>query len=92
MANVLRHGDIVLRRVDKLPKGDQKKSKGFTQHGETGKLHEAHKVQVIDIDWRKFIEVPPEGDVMTHPEHPTLNLPAGTFEVTRVRSITRYVD
>ncbi len=95
MAKIYRHGDIVLRKVDKLPEGEITKHEiGFTQHGETGKLHVLPKVKFDEVEWeRKFVTTPADGDVMTHPEHPPLELPGNTiFEVTRVRAIKPYVD
>ncbi len=50
-------------------------------------------VQVIEINWRKFIVTPDGGGTVTHPEHPPLQLPPNTiFEVSRVRSVTPYID
>lgn len=53
---VLRHGDIILREVKELPKG-YKESLGsrFEQHGETGKLHVVEGVEVVQVDWDKYL-------------------------------------
>ncbi len=105
---IYRHGDIIFRVVNKLPKGEVKElGNTFEQHGETGKMHTVEGVrvieigvprarvgtQVIDVDWRKFIVTPKTPVKVTHPEHPIEWLPADTIlEVSRVRSITSYAD
>jgi len=91
---VLRHGDIVLREVRGLPRGrKQVLGTRFEQSGETGKLHVAENVEVVQVDWDKYLLTLQDGAVMTHPEHPLLELPPNkVFKVGRVRSIVPYVD
>jgi len=91
---IFRQGDIIFREVEKLPKGTVKHiSDKLEVSGETGHLHVLTQVQVIEIDWNQFVRIPEEGGVMTHPEHPDLELPAGLVaKVERVRSVTPYID
>lgn len=94
MGRIFRHGDIILREVDKLPEGKvTDENTGLSIKGETGHAHTLPKVKVIDIDLEKFVVVPDDGDTFTHPEHPPLELPPLLVaKVERVRSVTPYLD
>lgn len=91
---IFRQGDIIFREVEKLPEGEvTSTSDKLEVSGETGHLHTLTQVQVIEIDWNQFVRIPAEGGVMTHPEHPPLELPSGLVaKVERVRSVTPYLD
>lgn len=91
---VFRQGDVILRELDKLPEGKVSATDDKLEvSGETGNLHTLTGVKVIEIDWNKYVEVPKDGAVMTHPEHPPLELPPLLVaKVERVRSITPYID
>lgn len=91
---VFRQGDVILREVKKLPEGEITSSSDKLEvSGETGHLHTLTQVKVIEIDWNKYVEVPKDGAVMTHPEHPPLELPPLLVaRVERVRSMTPYID
>ncbi len=91
---VYRHGDIMFREVSALPKGTVKElGSTFEQHGETGKMHTVVGVRVVEIDYRKFLMTPAVAVPVTHPEHPIEWLPPDTIlEVSRVRSVTPYMD
>ena len=92
---IFRQGDIVFKEIERFPEGEiTKEDDKIEISGETGQLHVLPKVKVIEINWNKLlVETPKEGGVMTHPEHPPLELPPLTkFEVRRVRSVTPYID
>lgn len=91
---IFRQGDIIFREVEKLPEGKVTGTSDKLEiSGETGQVHTLVKVEVIEIDWNQFLRVPKGGGVMTHPEHPDLELPPGLVaKVERVRSVTPYVD
>jgi len=106
MARKFRHGDIVFTEVKSIPEGQViKEEDKLEMHGETGKIHQmlgvrvvtvARKVTTIErpqVDWSWLgVIVPPGGTVITHPEHPDMRIPEGTFSVSRVRSVTAYID
>ena len=89
-----RQGDIVFTEVEKLPEGEVTSTDDKVEiSGETGHLHTLTKVKVVEIDYTKFVELPEEGGIMTHPEHPPLELPPLLVaRVDRVRSTTPYLD
>lgn len=91
---VFRQGDVIIREVEKLPEGVvTDTSNKLEMSGETGQLHAIKEVKVIEIDWMKFIDTLDTGVVMTHPEHPPLDLPPNLIaRVERVRSVTPYLD
>ena len=91
---IFRQGDILFTEVEKLPEGEVTGGGSeLSVTGETGQVHVMTGVKVIDIDYNKFIEVPENGGVMTHPEHPPLELPPLLVaKVERVRSLTPYLD
>lgn len=91
---IFRQGDIIFREVEKLPEGEVTSTGDKLEvSGETGHLHTMTQVQVIEIDWNKFVKVPESGAIMTHPEHPPLELPPLLVaRVERVRSVTPYLD
>ncbi len=91
---VFRQGDIIFREVEKLPEGKVTGEDDKVEiSGETGHLHTLTQVKVIEIDYTKFVTMPEEGGVMTHPEHPPLELPPLLVaRVEKVRSVTPYLD
>jgi hypothetical protein len=89
---IYRQGDIVLQRIDKLP--DDVDFIGFEVRikGETGHEHvlagKTYSTQVAVADRprvRDFIVLDTD-QVMTHDEHPSLDVPAGVYSVHRVRA------
>lgn len=91
---IFRHGDVILREVEVLPENAKEAGDELSIVGETGHAHVLKKVRVVTIpDWTKFIVVPKEGAAITHPEHPTLELPPLLIaRVERVRSEVPYKD
>jgi len=91
---VYRHGDIIFREVGKLPEGEVKElGDTYQQHGETGKMHTVKGVRSVTVADRPFIITPVWPVEVTHPEHPVEWLPPDTIlEVSRVRSVTPYID
>lgn len=91
---IFRHGDIRFKEVEKLPEGEVTGEDDKLEiSGETGHLHTLTGVRVVEIDWNKYVQVPEDGAIMTHPEHPPLVLPPGLVaKVERVRSVTPYID
>lgn len=93
-----RQGDILIKPVEKLPKGlkeiPRQKGRIILAEGEaTGHLHmiEAPEAMflakdITDIEGR-FLAV--EAEVaLTHPEHATIKLAPGNYEIVRQREYT----
>jgi len=85
-----RQGDILLRKIEKLPDGKRKKrATGHVLEGEaTGHMHrilELEQAEVLEIGDGLFVSVGERGVSLVHPEHHTIELPSGDFEITRQR-------
>lgn len=88
MTTVYRQGDIILERIDKLPGGVDFDGFELSLTGETGNAHVLPgKVYSRGGSLlQQFIEVGQGGAVMVHPEHPGMVVPAGIYNVRRVRT------
>ena len=101
MKRVLRQGDVVLVRLTCLPDGVQEQGSSLEIRGETeGHLHKVEQAKVMrtvvaerpqfralptrPIALNTFIVVDAP-TVMTHPEHPPLEIPVGIFQVRQAR-------
>lgn len=79
---LIRQGDVLLKRIDSIPKGMKKEDKCILAYGEvTG-----HKHQILEYgtlfkkDNRSFLEMKDNG-ILKHEEHAALNIPKGCYEV-----------
>jgi hypothetical protein len=86
----LRQGDIMLERVDHLPKvaRSQFGRKQVLALGEvTGHSHvlEGRSIVVEDELEQKFIEVLAGGGVLKHQEHAPIEVPPGSYKIVRQR-------
>jgi|SRR5690348_6294733 len=86
-----RQGDVLIERIEKLPDNLKKQSgRIILAHGEATGHH--HAIEDRDAaDWWKtadqsgqFVEVKEKVQV-THQEHAPIELPPGTYRVTRQR-------
>lgn len=93
---VYRQGDIVFERIEQIPESFQKSDRS-TLIIEGEKANHRHVISnlvmmmVAEGQMRRdeedqiilpvVVEVDREGGVMTHPEHPDLRVPAGTYVV-----------
>lgn len=85
-----RQGDVLIRRIDSLPKRKAiKRETGHILEGEaTGHIHrveEITKAEVLEIDNGLYLRVGPEGCRIIHEEHAAITLPPGNFEIVRQR-------
>lgn len=85
-----RQGDVLLRKINSLPKGERKKRQnGWLLEGEmTGHIHriaELEQAEVMEIGNGLFVSVSDAGVSLVHQEHHTIQLPPGNYEVTRQR-------
>jgi len=88
---LFRQGDVMFRRIDKLPKGTRKKRKDATvAYGEvTGHSHrlaDTEAAEVLEIGDGLYVHVSGDGvrieATFIHEEHGPITLPAGEYEVT----------
>lgn len=81
-----RHGDLLLEKVDSLPKGLKIKKDNVLLEGEiTG---HAHRVKTGAKVWQDkngnvYMAVVTPTAPLTHEEHKTIEVPRGTYKITR---------
>lgn len=85
-----RQGDVLFRKITKLPKGEAKKrSTGHILEGEaTGHVHriaDLEAAEVLEIGDGLYLSVGDAGVSIVHEEHKTIELPLGDYEVVRQR-------
>ena len=90
IGTLARQGDVLIRRIDRLPKKDAVvRVNGVLAYGEvTGHSHQVEsltRAEVLEIDDRLYLRVGEEGVRIVHDEHAPLSLPAGDYEVTTQR-------
>jgi hypothetical protein len=87
IGTLARQGDVLIRRIDALPKKNAAVlANGVLAYGEvTGHLHQVDnltRAEVLEIDNRLYLRVGEDGVRIVHDEHSPLTLPAGNYEVT----------
>lgn len=93
--NTAQQGDVLLKRIDKLPEGEQKviaKGKLVLAEGETtGHYHgiEESESELIQIGEKMLLKLENQA-VLTHQEHGHITLDKGLYEVGRVREYDYY--
>jgi hypothetical protein len=94
---VIRHGDILLKSTD-IPKDSVVKIKGkkyIVAEGETtGHCHTLEspkEFEVLTSGDREFLKLVESGQ-MTHQEHKTLDVPAGTYGIIHEREYDPFIE
>lgn len=82
-------GDVLLRKLKSMPKGDQQlvsKQRLVLAHGESGHSHvvEDDDAELIQIGERMLLNLTKAATV-THEEHHPIRLAPGIWEIGRVR-------
>lgn len=85
-----RQGDVLIRRIDRLPEQKPvKRASGHILEGEaTGHIHRLEDVsqaEVLEAGEGLYLRVGEEGVRIIHEEHAPIVLPPGNFEVVRQR-------
>lgn len=85
-----RQGDVLIRRIDGLPKQKAvKRASGMILEGEaTGHVHriaDLTRAEILEIGDGIYLCVGKEGVRIVHEEHAALVLPAGNYVVVRQR-------
>ena len=91
-------GDVLLRRLDKLPEGEQKllsKGRCVLAHGESGHSHvieddEAELIQIGERILLKLTKAIPS-EPLKHEEHGPQKYAPGIWEVGRVREFDPFL-
>ncbi len=84
-----RQGDVLLKRIESLPKGLIKQKSLILVYGEaTGHSHRLKAGQVLtDKDGLMFLKLA-KATELVHEEHGTIKLPKGFYAVIRQREYT----
>jgi len=86
LVKIYRQGDVVLRPVSKLPKCANKAGEQLSISSENGNPHTMQAAVYIarrNRQMQRYVVLEDE-EKMTHPQHPTLVIPAGIYEVSNV--------
>ena len=89
-----RQGDLLFRKVDRIPSGFSSSRDPVILRGEaTGHKHELVNGVVFRAKYHRelYIEVQKNGRII-HEEHRTLELPIGTFLVIRQREYSPWKE
>ena len=87
MVKIYRQGDVVLRPVSRLPKYANKAGEKLSISSENGNPHTMQAAVYVARRNRQMQQqyvVLEDEEKMTHPQHPTLVIPAGIYEVSNV--------
>lgn len=84
----IRHGDVILEKVDKQILGESKKEVILAYGEVTGHKHKLVSEQILEVIYPdgRYIELEQEGS-LTHEEHDTLQIPPGTYKVLIQREV-----
>ncbi len=84
-----RHGDVLIRRIARLPIDAQKREGVTLAQGElTGhshRLQQSHAVQLWGQGSNLFLEVKEPSATLVHEEHRAIELPQGIYHVWKQR-------
>jgi hypothetical protein len=79
-----RQGDLLIMKVDKLPKGKLTQNKVLAEGEVTGHKHQLRgQVQVYEFENQKYLEV--QEAELVHEEHQKLELDQGLYKVVNQR-------
>ena len=89
IGDLYRHGDVLIRRIARLPIGAQPREGTTLAQGElTGhshRLQQPHAVQLWGQGSDLFLEVKAKTATLVHEEHQAIELPQGMYRVWRQR-------
>jgi len=86
LVKIYRQGDVVLKPVSRLPKYANKAGEQLSISSENGNPHTMQAAVYIarrNRQMQRYVVLEDE-EKMTHPQHPTLVIPAGIYEVSNV--------
>lgn len=98
MTEMYRQGDLLFIKTNKTI-GTAIKSKDILKSSITGHSHSITNGTIYvndDINWEHkgnfYLYIPDEGTEIIHPEHKSIFLSAGIYEVRRQREVNGYVQ
>jgi hypothetical protein len=97
IGTLYRHGDVLVKRIDRIPNEAQRREGSILAHGEvTGHSHriqQAESVQLWGHGNRLFLEVK-DAATLIHEEHRAIELSQGFYHVWKQREYRpdRYVE
>lgn len=96
--NIYRHGDLLIKEINEIPKKAKKVSSGKLNKlalGEvTGHSHKLETITVVDVfelDGVKYFNAP-NGASLSHEEHNTLTLDPKTYQVLTEREYDYFLE
>lgn len=85
-------GDVILRRINKIPEGATRKKTNVLAEGEsTGHAHRVEDAEVYEANGVLYLRVKEEAKV-THEEHKQIDLPAGDYEIGIVQEYDHFKE
>ena len=92
----VRHGDLLIEKIDVLPEGLKDLKSKIVEEGEaTGHFHrlDGNGTVLIDeatADTTKYLDITDMDCRIVHEEHNAIDLPKGVYKVTRQREFDAY--
>jgi hypothetical protein len=89
---LFRHGDVLIQKVSRLPKGVQQLRHRTLAHGElTGHSHQIREKDGVAL-WQSpselFLQIDAPRATVIHQEHAPIEIPQGVYRVWRQREYT----
>lgn len=89
---LFRHGDVLIQKVGRIPKGAKRLGHRTLAHGElTGHSHQIREKEQVAL-WQAgaelFLQVGLRHATVMHQEHAEIEIPKGTYRVWRQREYT----
>jgi hypothetical protein len=81
----IQQGDILIRKIKKLPKGAKLLNTNVVAEGEaTGHAHTIERASILELDGLMYVDVTDTATI-THQEHLPLTIPKGVWQIGRVQ-------
>ena len=81
-----RHGDLLIRQVDKIPESATQLSTNIIAHGENGNTHKLHgSHQVNETPDNQILFTAKQDVSLKHQEHSTLKISKGNYVIIQER-------
>ena len=88
-----RHGDLLIKQVDEIPKYAQQLSTNIIAHGENGNTHKLHgSHQVYETPDKQILFSAGQDVSLKHQEHSTLKIKEGNYVIVQEREYVPFKD
>lgn len=92
MAEMWRHGDVLIARVNEIPEGATPRGNVILAYGEmTGHAHRVESpesAELWDLNGVIFMRIVTANATIVHEEHKPITLPKGVYRVWKQREYT----